>query len=56
LTLLKKYDEAFSGYEEVIKAGQSSYLPASLYKAAAIAYNQKQDMARAYTIIHSTCH
>ncbi|HEX5111813.1 MAG TPA: tetratricopeptide repeat protein, partial [Saprospiraceae bacterium] len=49
LTLLKRYDEAFTGYEEVIKAGQSSFLPASLYKAAAIAYNQKQDMNRAYT-------
>jgi len=48
LTLLKKYDEALTGYEEVIKAGQSSYLPASLYKAALIAYNQKQDMDRAF--------
>ena len=49
LTLLKRYDDAFSGYEEVIKQGQSSFLPASLYKAALIAYVQNQDMERAYT-------
>ncbi len=49
LSLLKRYDEAFSSYEEVIKQGQSSFLPASLYKAALIAYNQKQDMDKAYT-------
>jgi tetratricopeptide (TPR) repeat protein len=49
LTLLKRYEEALEAYEEVIKQGQSSYLPSSLYKAALIAYNEKQDMARAYT-------
>lgn len=49
LTLLKRYDEALSAYEDVIQLGQSPYLPTSLYKAALIAYNQKQDMARAYT-------
>jgi tetratricopeptide (TPR) repeat protein len=48
LTLLKRYDDAFTGYEEVIKAGQSSFLPAALYKAALIAYNQKQDMDKAF--------
>ncbi len=49
LTLLKRYEEALTGYEGVIRQGQSSFLPSSLYKAAAIAYNQKQDMDRAFT-------
>ncbi|MBK9105006.1 MAG: tetratricopeptide repeat protein [Saprospiraceae bacterium] len=48
LSLIKRYDDALIGYETVIDQGQSSYYATSLYKAALIAYNQKQDMARAY--------
>ncbi len=49
LSLQKKYSDALSAYEVVIKLGQSPYLSSSLFKAALIAYNQQQDMARAYT-------
>lgn len=48
LSLAKKWEEALGAYEIVIKEGQSSYLPPALYKSALIAYNQKQDMPRAY--------
>ena len=53
LSLARKWDDALLAYEEVIKSGQSAYLASSLYKAALIAYNQKQDMARAYTYYNS---
>ncbi|MEP6647642.1 MAG: tetratricopeptide repeat protein, partial [Saprospiraceae bacterium] len=49
LSLQKKYSDALTAYEAVIKQGQSTYLASSLYKAALISYNQQQDMARAYT-------
>lgn len=49
LSLQKKFSDALSAYEVVIKLGQSPYLASSLYKAALISYNQQQDMARAYT-------
>ncbi|HZV68046.1 MAG TPA: tetratricopeptide repeat protein [Saprospiraceae bacterium] len=49
LSLQKRYSDALSAYEVVIKLGQSPYLAASLYKAALISYNQQQDMARAFT-------
>jgi TolA-binding protein len=49
LTLLKRYDDALAAYEDVIKLGQSAYLPSALYKAAVISYNQKQDMDRTLT-------
>lgn len=48
LSLAKKWEQALSAYEVVIKEGQSTYLPSALYKAALIAYNQKQDMPRAF--------
>ena len=48
LSLAKKWEPALSAYEVVIKDGQSSYLPSALYKAALIAYNQRQDMSRAF--------
>ncbi|MEO5905977.1 MAG: tetratricopeptide repeat protein, partial [Saprospiraceae bacterium] len=48
LSLVKKWPDALGAYEAVIKEGRSSYLATSLYKAALIAYNQQQDMARAY--------
>ncbi|MEO6130211.1 MAG: tetratricopeptide repeat protein, partial [Saprospiraceae bacterium] len=49
LSLLKRYSDALSTYESVIRQGQSTYLASALYKAALISYNQQQDMARAYT-------
>ena len=48
LSLLKRYEEALVGYETVIDQGPSIYYGPSLYKAALIAYNQTQDMSRAY--------
>ncbi len=48
LSLAKKWEDALSSYEAVIKEGRSIYLSTSLYKAALISYNQKQDMQRAY--------
>jgi tetratricopeptide (TPR) repeat protein len=48
LSLIKRYKEALTGYEAVIEAGQSVYYITSLYKAALIAYNQEQDMPKAY--------
>lgn len=47
-SLAKNWDLALTAYEDVIKEGPSTYLGSSLYKAALIAYNQKQDMPRAY--------
>lgn len=47
-TLLKRYDDALISYESVASMGPSTYQATSLYKAALIAYNQNQDMARAY--------
>lgn len=49
LTLLKRYDDALKAYEDVIRLGQSAYFPSALYKAALIAYNQKQDLDRTLT-------
>lgn len=48
LSLLKKWEEALTAYESVLKDGHSPYLASSFYKAALISYNQKEDMARAY--------
>jgi tetratricopeptide (TPR) repeat protein len=48
LSLVKKYDDALTAYEAVIDQGQSIYFATSLYKAALISYNQKQDFVRAY--------
>jgi tetratricopeptide (TPR) repeat protein len=48
LSVLKRYNDALVGYESVIDQGQSIYYATSLFKAALIAYNQQQDMARAY--------
>ncbi|MDQ3015945.1 MAG: tetratricopeptide repeat protein, partial [Bacteroidota bacterium] len=48
LSLAKRWEDALASYETVIKEGPSSYLSTSLYKAALISYNQKQDMQRAY--------
>ena len=48
LSLLKRYEDALVAYETVIDQGQSTYYAPSLFKAALIAYNQTQDMSRAY--------
>jgi tetratricopeptide (TPR) repeat protein len=48
-SLLKKYDDALAGYETVIDVGPGAYYAPALYKAALIAYNQQQDMARAFS-------
>lgn len=48
LSLLKRYDDALVAYESVIDQGQGAYYATSMYKAALIAYNQDQDMARAF--------
>ena len=48
LSLLKEWPEALTAYEALIKEGPGPYHAPSLYKAALIAYNYKEDMARAY--------
>lgn len=48
LSLLKRYDDALVAYEAVIDQGPGVYYATSMYKAALIAYNQDQDMARAF--------
>lgn len=48
LSLLKRYDDALVAYETVIDQGPGAYYATSMYKAALIAYNQDQDMARAF--------
>ena len=47
-SLQKKYEEALTGYELVIDAGPGAYYAPALYKAALIAYNQQQDIPRAF--------
>ncbi len=46
--LLKNYEAAFDSYEEVIEIGNSPYYASSLFKAAEIAYNHKQDFNKSY--------
>lgn len=48
LVLIKQYSDALSGYESVIEQGQSVYYVNALYKAALIAYNQAENMDKAY--------
>lgn len=46
-SLLKKYSEALTDYEVVIKRGASDYYENALYKAALIAYNNEQAFQKA---------
>ena len=48
LTLLKRYEDALVAYETVVDQGPGAYYATSMFKAAKIAYNQDQDMDRAF--------
>lgn len=47
-TLLKKYDQALSDYETVIKKGRNEFYDKSLFKSATLAYNHSQDFTKAF--------
>lgn len=47
-TLLKKYSEAFAGYESLVKLGKSEFYVPSLRKSALIAYNHTQAFDKAF--------
>ena len=47
-SLLKKYTEALTDYEVVIKRGASDHFENALYKAALIAYNYEESFQKAF--------
>jgi TolA-binding protein len=47
-TLLKKYSDAFTGYERLVKLGKSEFYVSSLRKSALIAYNYTQAFDKAF--------
>jgi len=47
-TLLKKYDQALSDYEAVIKKGRNEFYDKALFKSATLAYNHSQDFTKAF--------
>lgn len=47
-TLLKRYSDAFAGYESLVKLGKSEFYVSSLRKSALIAYNYTQAFDKAY--------
>jgi tetratricopeptide (TPR) repeat protein len=47
-TLLKKYSDAFTGYERLVKLGKSEFYVPSLRKSALIAYNYTQAFDKAF--------
>lgn len=47
-TLLKKYNDAFAGYESLVILGKSEFYVPSLRKSALIAYNHTQAFDKAY--------